>query len=375
MPTFTAKRFRPHPTKVSGWKIFLGLYIVLAVTGIAIGVATLNSYLYVSEAALPVHAMERYVAGLSRDYYTDMMRVPVHQMQVTEYETEETVLNVLLSKLPKKPKYTFVQDYEQSTEFAPAFRVACEGDDIALVTLHQNGETRFHQPVWEVSRAVSIAQVNLQPEYSVSATVPNGSALLVNGVAVPVERFSFEERDGVLEDAALNYTPEPTVLLYEITGLYAAPEVKAYDLLGTEMTPSFAPDSEKPQRVYVYPRIQREKAPAEIQSRLEALCRTFVEYMTMEFDPERTAAMDDFMIVGSSVYQFLHITLAADNTRLGVLAPGTSISGIQYLHTQMMTNTYCLSDVQIGTKLFRWSLVKTDNVWRAFHVELTEIPA
>lgn len=375
MPTFTAKRFRPRPTKVSGWKIFFGLYIVLAVTGIAIGVSTLNSYLHVSEAALPVHAMERYVKGLNRDYYTDMMRVPVHSMQLTEYENEETVLKVLLSRLPNKPKYTFAQDYEQSTEFAPAFRVACEGDDIALVTLHQNGETRFHQPVWEVARAVSIAQVHLQPEYSVSATIPNGSALVVNGVTVPVERFSFEERDGVLEDAALSYTPEPTVLLYEITGLYDMPEVQAFDLLGTEMTPSFAPDDANAQRVYVYPRIQREKAPAEIQSRLESLCRTFVEYMTTESDPARTAAMDDFMIVGSSVYQFLHMTLADDSTRLGVLSAGTGISDIQCLHTEMMTNTYCLSDVQIGTKLFRWSLVKTENVWRAFHVELTEIPA
>ena len=375
MPIYTAKRFRPNPTKVSGWKIFFGLYLILALTGIAIGVSTLNSYLHVSEASQPVHAMEQYVKGLKRDYYAEMMRVPVHLMQISEYETEETVMEVLLTKLPKKPKYTFTQDYEQSTDFAPTYRVACEGEDIALVTLRQNGETRFHQPVWEVARAVSIASVDIQPEYSVSATVPNGSQLTVNGVNVPISRFSFEERDGVLEDSALAYTPEPTVLLYEVTGLYSLPEVKAFDLLGDEMTASFSPEEGKTQRVYVYPRIQRKTAPLGVQSRLEALMRTYIEYMTTEADPEKVSAMDDMLVVSSSAYQLLHHTLAADVTRMAVLPAGISAANAVYLSTEMLTGSYCISDVQIGSRLFRWSLVKTDSVWRAFHLEVTDASA
>ncbi|MBR5372388.1 MAG: hypothetical protein IK130_09250 [Oscillospiraceae bacterium] len=372
MPSYTAKRFRPNPTKISGWKIFFGLYLVLAVTGIAIGVSSLNSYLHESEASLPVHAMEKYVASLGRDYYSEMMRVPVHLMTISEYETEDTVMNVLMSKLPKKPKYTFSQDFEQSTAIAPTYRVACEGDDIALVTLRQNGETRYHQPVWEVSRVISIAQVTLQPAYSVSATVPNGSLLKINGVAVPVDRFSFEERDAVLEDAALAYTPVPTALLYEISGLYDVPSVQAFDLLGTEITPSHAPESGESQRVYVYSRILRPEAPPEIKSRLEALMRTTVEYMTHESTPEGTSAMDDFLVVGSSAYQLLHTTLSVDATRMALLPAGTSAAKAQYLHTEMLTNTYCISEVQLGTRRFRWYLVKTDAVWRAFHLDMTD---
>lgn len=372
MPSYSAKRFRTNPTKVSGWKIFFGLYLVLAVTGIAIGVSSLNSYLHVSEAALPVHAMERYVKTLGRDYYSEMMRVPVHLMQISQYETEETVMNVLMKKLPKQPKYTFVQDYEQSTEFAPTYRISCEGDDIALVTLRQSGETRFHQPVWEVSRAISIAQISLQPQYTVSVTVPNGSAIQINGVTVPPDQYSFEERDAVLEDAALAYTAEPTALLYEVNGLYDVPNVQAFDLLGDAMTASFAPENTEAQQVYVFPRNRREKAPLDIQNRLEALMKTTVDYLMNETAPERTQAMDDFLIAGSSAYQLLHSTLAADTTRMALLPAGTSAASAQYLYTEILTGTYCICDVQLGTKQFRWFLVKTDTVWRAFHLEMTD---
>lgn len=367
----SSKHFRPRPTRVSVWKIAFGLYLILSVTAIAVAVSTLEAYLRVSEAALPVHVMEEYITTLDRDYYAEMIKVPVQMLTISEYESQETVLNVLMNRLPKEPKFTFTQDYSQSTEIAPAYRIQCEGDDIALVTLRKAAETRYHQPVWEIAQAVSIAQANITPDYRVSATVPNGTVIEVNGKKLPQSAVSFEERDLVLEDAALAYTAEPTALLYELTGLYDVPEVKATDLLGDALTPSFAPEGDETDRVYVFPRIQRAEPPKDVKKRVEALTEACMDYLTEDASPEILSTLDQYLISGSSAFQFLHYTLSSGTNRQELLT-GVKASDAQILRTEMYTENCCECDVLLGRRVFRWDLVKANGEWSAFHLELTE---
>ena len=369
------------------FRIGLAIYIMLGIILTLWGMRRLRNFLKEYEDSRPQYTIDGYVTSLNSGFYSDMVRKKVDEIQVTQYESADTIASTLNIDNESNTGYTWVKKVDEYTDDKPVYYIRLNGASIAKVSLSKAGSTpKFDFPVWKASEPESLIEISTDAEYSLEAIVPDGGSLMVNGIKVPMETAEDVDYEMQLDDVTKNVVESPVGQSVKISGLFVAPEVKAFDDHGNALEPKEVPaQSEKEQKYVFIPASETEPNPNLVE-RLEELTKAYINYMINK--DEATWAnrqyLDNFVLNGSNAFDVLHgITgdVAWNNPYTARVDKVLEISNVK-----MYSDTICTADAHFELQLtkdsdngsltndyngtVRWLMVKNGNAWYATHFDL-----
>lgn len=369
------------------FRIGLAIYIMLGIILTLWGMRRLHNFLKEYEDSRPQYTIDGYVTSLNSGFYSDMVRKKVDEIQVTQYESADTIASTLNIDNESNTGYTWVKKVDEYTDDKPVYYIRLNGASIAKVALSKAGSTpKFDFPVWKASEPESLIEISTDAEYSLEAVVPDGGSLMVNGIKVPMESAEDVDYEMQLDDVTKNVVESPVGQSVKISGLFVAPEVKAFDDHGNALEPKAVPaQSEKEQKYVFIPASEAEPNPNLVE-RLEELTKAYINYMINK--DEATWAnrqyLDNFVLNGSNAFDVLHgITgdVAWNNPYTARVDKVLEISNVK-----MYSDTICTADAHFELQLtkdsdtgsltndyngtVRWLMVKNGNAWYATHFDL-----
>lgn len=363
------------------WHLSLIGYIALLVIGIFVITGKVRRYMAHYEASQPKYAMDRYISTLSGDFYLDMLRETAAEIPVGTYETTEQLYQSLSEQIVPEGSFTYAETNTAAQE-QPVYTIYKDGAAVADVTLDSSetdGEYGF--PVWTVCETESRIRVTAQPEYTVRVTMPPNSALYLNGVAVPSDRFTAVDSDLQLDQTSLKYSPQPLSVQCEISGFYLPPDVKAVSAEGIELTPEIQPENQTAVLEYTFLPPDIGDADPLLRSRTEELTKAYINYVINK-DRNREgnmAVMNQYLLPGGQV-QSLMYGIWGDifwNNRYNTREDRR----LEILHIRKYTDTCCVCEVAFETVLskvavndytgtIRWTMIHNGNGWYASGMQL-----
>ena len=369
------------------FRIGLAIYIMLGLILTLWGMRRLHNFLKEYEQSRPQYTIDGYVSHLNSGFYSDMVRKKVDEIPVTQYETADTIASTLDIENLGGTGYTWVKKVDEYTDDKPVYYIRLNGASIATVELQRAGGTeKFGFPIWKTAEPESLIEISSEAEYSLDVTVPNGGSLMVNGQKVPMASLKDTEYDMHLDEAAQNVVENPLGQQVKITGLFVAPEVKAFDDSGNSLSPKETPDKNTKEQVYVFEPASAAEPNPVLVGRLEELTKAYINYMINK--DEATWAnrqyLDNFVLNGSDAFNVLHgITqdVAWNNPYTAREDKVLEISNVK-----MYSDTICTADAHFDLELtkvsdagsltndyngtVRWLMVKNGNAWYATHFDL-----
>lgn len=377
-----ANRSKTSARRPNKFRIGMALYISVFIVALLFGMHKLNVFLYEYESSLPEHTIDGYVAGLNGGFYTEMIRQHVDEIQPTAYETPDTIAETLDIGDYDGSGFTWSKNVKEFTNESPAYFIRTGNAAIAKVTLKQVGETKeFGKPIWQVEKATSLIEVATEPVYSLEVTVPDGGAVMVNGVAVPPEEMEQSDSALKLDDAALAFAQKPASLHIKIDGLYVAPKVQAYDSLGNQLDAYKIPDASELDQVYVFGPKEEASPDEELVDRVKTMMREYIDYMVNKDETLdiNLAALDHYLVYQSNAYTKLH-SMRGDiywnNPYTNRVDRALNVSNVRMYSENLFTcdvhYDYQLTMNVVNDYIgdMRWTFVKTGDGWKASDFEI-----
>ena len=209
------------------------IYAAVLVVAIAGGLAVFWQFLSSYEAAQPERTVENFLTSVDDAYWTEGI-LAASRIGETEFEQKELLQQELYLDKVLNNELTWRRLNAEYTDEKPVYVVRAAGTDFCRLTLGRGEDVGFGFSGWNVTEARLMEAFLDQPAMTLTITVPVGSTVTLNGVTVGEDYLL--DRDAKYED------------VYEISGLYKAPEIVVIDRDGEELEPLQAENDE-----YLYP--------------------------------------------------------------------------------------------------------------------------
>lgn len=367
-----AKKKNPHAFGI-GMLIYVIIFLLVAM----FLMHQLWTFLGEYEASRPQYTIDGYVSALNNGFYSDMIRQKVEEMQVSEYENAEVISEMLNLDEMDGQRYTWLKKADTYTDENPSYYIRYGSAAIASVTLSRSGDTEhFNLPIWQAGTPVSLIEMAAEPEYTLEVTVPEGTAVTINGITVPQAEMEVCDAPITLDEAARTYAKQPTAMKVTVPGLYVTPKVQAYDVQGNLLSVAEDPDPASKQQIYIFEPKDEAVPDQELVAHVEEMMRAYINYTANKDEQVWTnlGYLDNFLVPNSKAYEILH-SMAWDfnwnNPYTARVDRELTISHIKMYSDSMLTceayfNYQLTKNVvndYIGT--IRWTMVKVGNTWRA----------
>ncbi|MCR4759654.1 MAG: hypothetical protein K5705_05200 [Oscillospiraceae bacterium] len=371
------------------WRIGMLIYIMLFIIGTLFAMYRLRIYLDEYEQSLPEHTIDGYVNGLNSGFYSDMVRQKVDQLaatKVTDYETADTIASTLDIENLGVTEYKWLKKSDEYTDERPVYYIRYGGASIATVALERAGGTqKFDFPIWKTCEAESLIEIASEAEYSVEVKLPAGGSLMVNGIEVPKDTFEDSEYEMPMDDVMKMYAEQPETQSVKISGLFVAPEVRAFDAEGNALEPEKVPADSVKEQIYTFLPADVAEPNEALVDRIEALTNAYINYMVKK-DQNMEAnwgALSPYLLRDADAHKTLLSLWADVNWNNPYTAREDKPLDVKHLkmYSEQLCTVEVSFDVQLtnaerGTELtnsykgtVRWTLVKNGNTWLAARFE------
>ena len=267
------------------------------------------------------------------------------------------------------------------TDETPVYYIRCGESAIAKVALQADEKTEhFGLPVWKPGVPESLIELATEAAYEVEITVPEGTSVTINGIAVPQTDMELCDSALVLDDAAKTYAKQPTALKATVSGLYVAPKVQAYDTQGNILTPVSEPDQSAAKQVYVFEPKEQAAPDPEFVTHMENLMGAYINYMANKDEAVWTnlGVLDQYLVPNGNAYSMLHSIVMDVNWNNPYTARVDRELTIS--HVKMYADNVCTVEAHYNYQLtknvvndyigtIRWTMVKVGNTWLATNFE------
>ena len=230
-------RTKPKKKKKFGLAILVYALVLLVVIGA--GMFLLWKYVDAYERSRPEHVVDAFMASVDEAYWENLTESSTALFPTTDFENSNDIARQCFDAV-RGQLYTYRKRTVDSTEDAPAYTIRVGGNDFAKLTLRRFGSAGFGFSTWTPDT------VELLPEFvpqarTVTITVPSGSTITLNGVAVPDRMITETSVCAELSELEKSFTTTvPTMSVYTVEGLYGNLDVKVNDSTGRELAPAYA---------------------------------------------------------------------------------------------------------------------------------------
>ena len=371
-----AKKRTPHIFRI-GMLIYVIIFLLITMFLMHRLWLFLGEY----EASRPQYAIDAFVSTLDQGFYNNMVRAKVDDMQVSAYENAEIIAETLNVEQMDGKSLTWAKKMDEYTDETPVYYIRCGESAIAKVALQADEKTEhFGLPVWKPGVPESLIELATEAAYEVEITVPEGTSVTINGIAVPQTDMELCDSALVLDDAAKTYAKQPTALKATVSGLYVAPKVQAYDTQGNILTPVSEPDQSAAKQVYVFEPKEQAAPDPEFVTHMENLMGAYINYMANKDEAVWTnlGVLDQYLVPNGNAYSMLHSIVGDvswNNPYTARVDRELTIS-----HVKMYADNVCTVEAHYNYQLtknvvndyigtIRWTMVKVGNTWLATNFE------
>lgn len=229
-----AKNHRKH--KGMGFAIFMVVYAVLGITGIFFGLKWFWGFMEAYEASRPHVAIDAYMATVTRERIVDECDVVIEKADFN-IQSEETCLQYLMDAV--QGEITYARKASACTDTLQTYVLRSGQRVIGSFVIESGDADEYGFTPWQVTEE-SIDLSDLMGTETISATVPEGYIVVVNGVHLDDEYVVAEDKREyeILEDFYGNYElPQLVLKTYEAGPfLNAEFEMEVYDPEGKPFT-------------------------------------------------------------------------------------------------------------------------------------------
>lgn len=366
--------------------IFLILYIIVGILVIRSVMKKARVYLAEYEASRPQYKIGEYVSNLDSDFYSKMIRQAVEHLEINEYETPAGIMKALApDDLNRPAEYTYVKA-ENFSDSKPSYYLLRNEKAVATLGLDRSGWTaKYSFPEWSVEDPVSVMQIDAQPVYKLSVTMPKGSYLYVNGKRVQNEMLTETESELQLTNTELNFMKQPVSVKCVIEGLYAPPVVEVTDAGGIALAPETVPKPDEPEQIYLFAQADERDPDPDLLARAEELTKAYIEYVANK-DTDRfnnLAKLNNYLLPGSDAANLMQM-IVNDVYWNNPYSMRTD-KVLKAEHLKMYSEKLCTCDVRFDISLTkqvtneyiasaRWVMVNNGYGWYATRLELLPVP-
>jgi len=345
-------------------KVFWKIYGVLVVLGIVLSVTLFVvfwNFLTAYEKSQPKHEMENVINLFEAGDSAQIVKYMTYNL--TTFENDDTIIKYLDSLL-MDGQWTFEQKTGAYSKNTPVYKVKKDGVAVATVTLLKSSDkAEFKMDKWELQ---SIGDILSTPDDYV-ITAPTGSAIYVNGIALPNQYIT--EKNIAIPDLAptSKYTSVPTMVRYRVAGLYQKPQILAVGVvLNTELVATY--ENEHTLR-FAFESNQEFNASQE--NRIIEITQIYGRYV---INDAKFASLSPYIVANSDSYKFLN-TISSINIWYGNHSLPEFVNLIVNNYQIYTTNCYSC-DISftltfiLANKTFqyptnlRYYFVKSGDVWR-----------
>ncbi|MBR4199724.1 MAG: hypothetical protein IKQ91_00415 [Oscillospiraceae bacterium] len=371
-----AKKRSPHI-----FRIAMLIYVIVFLLITMFLMHRLHMFLGEYEASRPQYTIDAYISKLDKGFYNNMVRQKVDEMQVSEYENAEVIAETLNLEEMDGQSFTWAKKMDEYTDENPVYYIRCGEKAIASVALEREGSTEhFDLPVWKVAEPVSLIELATEPAYEVEVTVPEGTSVSINGIAVPQAAMEPCDSSLILDDAAKTYAKQPTAVKATVTGLYVAPKVQAYDTQGNILTPVGEPDTSAAKQVYAFEPKDEVAPDPQFVTHMENLMGAYINYMANKDEDVwgNLGILDQYLVPNGNAYSMLHSIVMDVNWNNPYTARVDRELTIS--HVKMYADNVCTVEAHYNYQLtknvvndyigtIRWTMIKVGNTWMATNFE------
>ena len=207
--------------KLSAFKRFLIIYAAVLVVLIALGLVLLHSFLKDYESGRPANTMDTLVTHIEKG---DVGEWIDKCGLLSEFETQQIVTDYFNDIFTGK-QISYKKKAGEYSESKPVYVLYAGNDKIASVSLDESKKNMHKFTEWKIS-SIDF-NVNAKDNHAVNVMVPKGSRVELNGVSVSESYITGESEVDLCKHIG-DYVNVPLNEVYEISGLFAAPQVKVY---------------------------------------------------------------------------------------------------------------------------------------------------
>ena len=230
---------RTKPKKKKKFGLALLIYALVLLVVIGAGMFLLWKYVDAYERSRPEHVVDAFMASVDETYWENLTESSTAMFPTTDFENSNDIARQCFEAV-RGQLYTYRKRAADSTEDAPAYTIRVGGNDFAKLTLRRYGSAGFGFSTW-VPDTVELLPEFVPQARTVTITVPTGSQITLNGVAVPDRMITETSVCAELSELEKSFTTTvPTMSVYSVEGLYGNLDVKVNDPTGRELVPSYA---------------------------------------------------------------------------------------------------------------------------------------
>lgn len=368
--------------------LFLLLYIAAGIIIIRAVVRKANGYMQEYEESRPKYKIADYVSNMGSGFYNDMLEQAVQKLELSEFEPASSVLKKMKtdSGASGNAPYTYKKT-EDFSDSKPSYYILRDEKVIARLGIERSGWTaKYSFPEWRVAEPVSMMEIDSEPVYSLSVTMPRGSKLRVNGKQVDEELFRETESELILTKTEQQYMKQPVSVKCELTGLYVPPDVSVTDADGRTLEPERVPDASEADQVYLFTRHDAGTPDEDLLKRAEELTKAYIDYVINK-DADRynnIAKLNNYLLPGSDAAVLMQSLLNDVYWNNPYTSRTDKIFKVE--HVRMYSEKLCTVDVHFDTTLtkqvtneyaatVRWVMVNNGFTWYATSMKLLQSEA
>lgn len=363
--------------------LFLVLYVIIAGIIIRAVVKKANGYMQEYEASRPRYKIEEYVSNMGSGFYNDMLEQAIEKMELSPYEPASAVLKRTKADdgTTGSGGYTYKKT-ENFSDSKPSYYIMRNDKVIAALTAERSGWTaKYSFPEWRIADPVSLIEVDSEPVYSLSVTMPRGSRLRVNGKSVEEDELRETDSELILTNVERQYMKQPLSVKFELTGLYTPPEIAVTDENGKTLEPERTPEPGEAEQVYLFTKHDTAEPDEQLIQRAEELTKAYFDYIINK-DADRynnIAKLNNYLLPGSDASVLMQSML----NDVYWNNPYTSRTDkiFKVTHVKMYSEKLCTVEIQFDTTLtkqvtneysgsVRWVMVNNGFTWYATSMKL-----
>lgn len=219
--------------RLSAFKRFLIIYAAVLIVIMGAVLVFLHSFLKDYESGRPANTMDLLVTHIEKGDVGEWVK---KSGLLGEFETQQIVSDYFKNTFDGK-EISYKKKAGEYSESTPVYVLYAGDDKIASVSLAESRKNLHKFTEWKISAIDFNVNAN-DKSHAVKVIAPKGSQVELNGVTVSQNYITGEEQVELCKHVG-DYVSVPVNDVYEVNGLFAAPQVKV-TLDGRELSTELA---------------------------------------------------------------------------------------------------------------------------------------
>lgn len=361
--------------KISLFRLFMYLYTAVFIAALMFGVSLLNDFLTVYERSRPVHAIDEYMLGVTDSFYQITVKNSI-DIETLEFENEDSVRETIEKSCAEPHIYSYRKKSDEYTDEKPVYLILADDKAFLKVTFSpESVRDKYDFPVWSLSSAEPLINLEYKPEHSVKALVPEYATLLINGTEVS-DSYISNAHVAVpqLEPISKYLDKMPEMKEYTVSGLYDEPMVSACGKSGAEL------DSSLENGEYTFDFERSVELEKELTDYVVGMEKAYISFMINEnrAGSDNFAALGKYMLSGTSIYRQISSCSVSSNNPFDSREDKLISAENFRSYSDECFSCDMVFNVKLNQRFFskeftgnlRWYFVKSEDKWLAVDMTL-----